>query len=153
MAVSVCLLGSTSLLADWRKEGSADTQLANLVGLVPGTSHWMFEIGERYKNLYWAAKLDHWDFAQYQVEEIEKLVQIVQLARPKRADTAQEFLNNGIPAIQTGVESKNWETFQQTFGEMQQSCMVCHAKNDHAFITLPSQPKTASSPVLNLPAN
>jgi hypothetical protein len=149
-ALAVCLLASASLSADWREEASAEAQLANLVKLVPGTEHWMFEIGERYKNLYWAAKQENWEFAQYQVEEIEKLVEVVQLARPNRADTAQEFLETGIPAIQRGVEARKWESFQPAFVQLQHSCMTCHVKNDHGFITVPLQPKTAGSPVLNM---
>ncbi|MCG7963739.1 MAG: hypothetical protein N0E54_13645 [Candidatus Thiodiazotropha taylori] len=137
--------------ADWRKESKPSVQLANLVGLVPGTSHWMFEIGERYKNLYWAAKQGRWEFAQYQVEEIEKLIKVVQLARPKRAETAQEFLETGIPIISDAVTSKNWDLFKPAFVKLNQSCMTCHGKNDHAFITLPLEPASASSPVLNLP--
>ena len=144
------LLASASIPADWRDEGSTETQLANLVKLVPGTAHWMFEIGERYKNLYWAAKQENWEFAQYQVEEIEKLVEVVKLARPKRAETAQEFLETGLPAIQRGVESRTWGGFQPAFVQLQHSCMTCHVKNDHGFITVPLQPKTASSPVLNM---
>ena len=137
--------------ADWRKDSQPSDQLANLVKLVPGTSHWMFEIGERYKNLYWAAKLDRWEFAQYQVEEIEKLIKVVQLARPNRAKTAQEFVETGLPVISDGVASKNWDVFKRAFVKLNQACMTCHGKNDHAFITLPVEPVTASSPVLNLP--
>ncbi|MEW8586974.1 MAG: hypothetical protein AB2531_14525 [Candidatus Thiodiazotropha sp.] len=114
--------------ADWRNEGSPEEQLANLVKLVPGTSHWMFEIGERYKNLYWAAKLDRWEFAQYQVEEIEKLITVVQLARPKRAETAEEFIDTGLPVIAEGVASKNWDAFKPAFEKLRQACITCHGK-------------------------
>ncbi|MCG7940769.1 MAG: hypothetical protein N0C88_18225 [Candidatus Thiodiazotropha lotti] len=136
--------------ADWREKSEPSEQLANLVKLVPGTSHWMFEIGERYKNLYWAAKQGRWEFAQYQVEEIEKLIKVVQLARPKRAETAQEFIETGIPAISDGVASRNWKFFKPAFVKLNQACMTCHGKNDHAFISLPVEPASASSPVLNL---
>ncbi|MCG7897806.1 MAG: hypothetical protein JAY99_00290 [Candidatus Thiodiazotropha lotti] len=145
------LLFVFNLQADWREESEPSDQLENLVKLVPGTSHWMFEIGERYKNLYWAAKQGRWEFAQYQVEEIEKLIKVVQLARPKRAETAQEFIETGLPAISDGVESRNWDDFKPAFVKLNQACMTCHGKNDHAFITLPVEPLSASSPVLNLP--
>ncbi|MES9860260.1 MAG: hypothetical protein ABW157_00685 [Candidatus Thiodiazotropha sp. LLP2] len=138
--------------ADWRNDSGSEKQLENLVKLVPGTSHWMFEIGERYKNLYWAAKLAKWEFAQYQVEEIEKLIKVVQLARPKRAETAQEFVETGLPVITEGVASKDWDTFKQSFAKLNQACMTCHGKNDHAFISLPLEPASAGSPVLNLTA-
>jgi len=150
--VIMFLLISSAHAADWRKQGSKDEQLANLVKLVPGTSHWMAEIGSRYQNLYWAGKLGHWEFAQYQVEEIDKMIKTVQLARPKRAATAQEFLDKAIPAISKGVESKDWKQFEASFAKMHGACMECHGKNDHAFVTLPLKPATANSPVLNLPA-
>ncbi|MES9941932.1 MAG: hypothetical protein ABW104_10985 [Candidatus Thiodiazotropha sp. 6PLUC2] len=148
---STFLLASPVKADDWRNDSSPEEQLENLLRLVPGTSHWMFEIGERYKNLYWAAKQAKWEFAQYQVEEIEKLIKVVQLARPKRAETAEEFLQTGLPAIAEGVASKNWDSFKQSFTKLNQACMTCHGKNDHAFISLPLEPATAASPVLNLP--
>ncbi|MEN8167115.1 MAG: hypothetical protein ABFR65_06500 [Pseudomonadota bacterium] len=136
--------------ADWRKTGSDGEKLKNLVAAVPGTSHWMFEIGERYKNLYWAAKQAKWEFANYQLEEIEKLVQLVQLTRPKRAETAQQFLDSGIPQMHKGLQTREWEGFKASFNNLSAACMRCHVQNDHGFIVLPSEPKGASSPVLNL---
>ncbi|MCU7813143.1 MAG: hypothetical protein KZQ77_18210 [Candidatus Thiodiazotropha sp. (ex Notomyrtea botanica)] len=135
---------------DWRYDGSQNEKILKLIEVLPGTSHWMFEIGERYKNLYWAAKLAKWEFAEYQVEEIEKLVQLVQLTRPKRAETAQVFIDDAIPQIEQAVESKEWTVFEQGFQQLSSACMQCHVENEHAFITLPAQPDSASSPVLNI---
>jgi len=147
----LCILSVCSVsAADWRKTGSDAEKLKNLVAAVPGTSHWMFEMGERYKNLYWAARQGKWEFANYQLEEIEKLVQMVQLARPKRAETAQQFLDSGIPQMHKGVQAQEWQAFKASFTKLSEACMRCHAQNDHAFIVLPTDPKGASSPVLNL---
>ncbi|MCU7845454.1 MAG: hypothetical protein KZQ93_16625 [Candidatus Thiodiazotropha sp. (ex Monitilora ramsayi)] len=146
------MIGSYTMASDWRHSDSADQKLQNLIDALPGTSHWMFEVGERYNNLYWAAKQGKWEFAEYQVEEIEKLVQLVQLTRPKRAATAQEFLDSAIPPIKRAVESRQWNSFKFGFGQLSIACMHCHVQNDHAFITLPPAPKGASSPVLNMGA-
>ncbi|MDJ0805538.1 MAG: hypothetical protein QNJ78_01775 [Gammaproteobacteria bacterium] len=135
---------------DWRKSGSDAQKLKNLVAAVPGTSHWMFEIGERYKNLYWAAQQGKWEFANYQLEEIEKLVQMVQLTRPKRAATAQQFLDDGMPQMHKALETRQWNAFKRGFNQFSEACMRCHAQNDHAFIVLPREPKAASSPVLDM---
>ena len=48
----ICLVMSLSTVltvnaADWRTMGSDEAKLKNLVAAVPGTSHWMFEVGER----------------------------------------------------------------------------------------------------------
>ncbi len=149
---SAMLLFSGSSLADWRQSDSAEEKLQNLVRAVPGTSHWMIEMGERYKNLYWAAKLAKWEFAQYQVEEMESLVEQVQLTRPKRTATAQQFLEDAIPQMERAVASREWPVFESGFKALRAACMHCHTQNDHPFIVLPEQPATASSPVLNLPS-
>ena len=56
-------------------EGDDAERLQKLVELVPGTAHWMIEMGDRDQNMYWAAKQGKWEFATYQSEEIEKLVE------------------------------------------------------------------------------
>lgn len=146
-----CLLFSTLLFADWRQQAGDAEKTEKLIQLVPGTAHWMVEMGERYKNLYWAAKQGQWEFAEYQVEEIEDLVHRVQLARPKRAVTAQEFLNKAIGPMMKALETREWDSFREGFSSLRTACMHCHTQNDHAFITLPHEPVTAASPVLNLP--
>ena len=144
---------SVAALADWRQSENDQEKLEQLVRAVPGTSHWMIEMGERYRNLYWAAKLAKWEFAQYQVEEIEKLVEQVQLTRPKRAVTAQQFLEDAIPRMERAVASREWPVFEEGFAALRAACMHCHVQNDHGFIQLPERPESASSPVLNLPAS
>jgi len=117
--------------------------------VIPSVSNIMIQMGERYKNLYWAAKMGKWEFANYQVEEMQELIKTLQITRPKRADTASEFLQAVIPAMPKAIESKQWTEFETGFELLRQQCMTCHAKNDHAFITLPI-PKSANSPVLNM---
>ncbi len=135
---------------DWRKSGSEKEKMKNLVKAMPSASQIMMQAGERYKSLYWAAKQEQWDFAEYQIEELEELMTLLQVTRPKRAATAQEFLDNGFEGFEQAFEKKEWKAFYGAFSNMREQCMVCHVKNDHAFVVLPKHPKTASSPVLNL---
>lgn len=151
---TVVLLGvlSTGLLACRGHEPAApeDARLQRVEAVMPGASELMLQMGERYKNLYWAAKQGRWDFAAYQAEEMEELVEKLALASPKRAASANAFLQRVYPALPQAIASREWRRFDAAFAQMRAQCMDCHAKNDHAYITLPV-PKTASSPVLNLP--
>lgn len=135
---------------DWRKSGSDKKKLEQLVKTVPSTSRIMLQMGERYKNLYWAAKLGKWEFAEYQLEEMEDLIELLQITRPERAATAEVFLEQGLEPLEKALSQRRWESFYKGFSHMGEQCMKCHADNDHAFITLPTDPKTAASPVLNL---
>jgi hypothetical protein len=134
---------------DWRKQGKQDEKLSNLIEVMPGAANLMFEMGERYKNLYWAARQEKWQFAQYQAEEMKDLLETLMITRPKRARTAREFIARVYPVLEPAIASRDWPRFAKAFEHMRQACMDCHVENDHAFIELQA-PKTAASPVLNM---
>lgn len=144
------MVSAVSAGDDWREKATAEEQLANVVKLVPGAAHWMIEMGERYKNLYWAARQEKWEFAAYQAEEIEKLVETMMLARPGRAASARRFLEDVFPALHEVIATRQWNSFEPAFRQLNAACMACHVREDHAFVQIPPEPATASSPVLNL---
>lgn len=147
--LSLLLLSLSAQAADWRTTAPAADKLENLVAVMPGASVIMLQMGERYKNLYWAAKQNKWEFAEYQTEEMEDLLIMLKITRPARAKTADEFLEAVFPMISEATASKDWKRFEHAFETLRHQCMACHAKNDHAFITLP-MPKSANSPVLGM---
>jgi hypothetical protein len=125
--------------AAWADEGAFKLQTGEI----------MLQLGERYRNLYWAAKLERWEFAAYQGEEIEELVEKLIAAQPKRAKSAGKFLAKVYPRLPEAIGTREWRRFERAFEELRTQCMACHEKNGKAFITLPV-PKSASSPVLNM---
>lgn len=136
--------------ADWRSTAADNQKIKRLVTVMPSASVIMLQMGDRYKNLYWAARLEKWDFAEYQMEEMAELVKMLKITRPGRAKTASEFQQAVFPRLPEAIASHNWATFETAFDQLRTQCMSCHTKNGHAFITLPI-PKSANSPVLNLP--
>ena len=132
------------------QDGSDAEKLHDLTTLVPGAAHWMAEMGERYQNIYWAAKQEKWEFTMYQAEEIEKLIKTLMLARPARTGSAKIFHEKVLPALNEAIEKQTWEAFEPAFKALHSECMACHAREEHAFVTIPLEPVTASSPVLNM---
>lgn len=147
-----CSLGSAMAtekqVDDWRGKASQQESVENLIKVMPGASNLMLQMGERYRNLYWAGKKGQWDFAAYQAEEMQDLIETLQITRPKRAATAQGFLDTAYPMIIEAAESKHWPRFEAGFLKLRDACMTCHVKNEHAFIVLPKAPRSFSSPVL-----
>lgn len=119
--------------------------------VLPSASHIMIEVGERYQNLYWAAKLGQWQFAEYQVEELEKQIELLKAVRPKFAPSAEIFLDHAFEDYGTAFAEQSWTRFERAFDNMRGQCIACHGRNDHGFIVPPRQPVTAPSPILNLP--
>jgi len=141
---------ATDSATDWRQTASTAEKVNNLTQVMPGASTIMLQMGERYKNLYWAANLGKWEFSEYQLEEMEELVKTLMITRPARAKTAKDFLDSGLQAFPDAFKNKDWKTFQTAFEQMRSHCMVCHIRNDHGFVTLPMVPKMGNSIVLEV---
>lgn len=135
--------------ADWRKTASDKQKLDNVVKVIPGASNIMLQMGERYKNIYWAVKQEKWKFAEYQIEEMEELIKTLIITRPKRAATARQFLKDAFSEYPQAFKNKDWQSFSKAFENMRQRCMQCHVQNKHAFITLNKKPAKGNSPVLD----
>ena len=134
---------------DWRKTGSHDEKLNNVIKVIPSTADIMFQMGERYRNLYWAGKQGKWEFAQYQTEEMQSLSKELILTRPNRAATAQAFLLDAFKDFENAIAQKDWPGFQSAFALMRERCMTCHRQNEHAFIVLNKTPPKGNSPALD----
>jgi len=147
--IGLVLLGRAQAADDWRQQGSDAVKMNNLIEVIPSTSDIMFQMGERYKNLYWAARQGKWEFTEYQMEEMQGLIRTLMITRPGRRITAQVFLDRGFTGIAEAIEHRNWSDFERAFLEMRRECIACHSKNDHAFITLNRIPAKGGSPVLD----
>lgn len=143
------LASDDPVMNDWRSKATLEEKVEKVVKVIPSASDVMFQMGDRYKNLYWAAKQGKWAFAEYQVEEMQSLIKKLMITRPKRARTAGEFLEAGFSRFSGAFAQQDWPQFQKAFAHMRDECMICHAKNDHSFIALKKTPPKGSSPVLD----
>lgn len=134
---------------DWRKTGTLEEKVQNLIDVLDPTGPRMQEIGERYRTLYFAAKMGKWEFAKYQAEEIEEAIGRVGIARAKRKAGAEEFLKATFPMMMEAIGSKDFGTFEKAFMTMKGNCMKCHEDNQVGFVVL-EMPKGAISPVLGI---
>ena len=111
----ITLAGTSVNAADWRETATETDKIAKLLSVMPGASVIMLQMGERYKNLYWAAKQGKWAFAEYQVEEMENLIEVLKITRPARARTASEFQKLVFPALPGAIGQQDWTTFAPAF--------------------------------------
>ena len=138
-------------IKDWRTTGTPEEQLKALVKVTPGTHHWMPEIAYRFQSIYWSAKQEKWDFANYQIRSLEKTIKRVALARTKRGPSIDTFREIVFPALYSAAESKNWATFNKAIITTSTQCMACHAKEGFPYITVPFVPPKPNSVVLGYP--
>ena len=121
---------STAQAADWRTTASDKQKLKNVVKVLPGASTIMLQMGERYRSLYWAGVQEKWQFAEYQIEEMQGLIKTLMITRPKRAATAKQFLDKAFGDFPLAIREKHWGSFSLAFERMRQHCMKCHTNKE-----------------------
>ena len=142
---------SSNSIHDWRKTGSSEEQLNALVKLTPGASHWMPEVAYRYQSMYWAAEKGMWDFAEYQIIEMDEMIKRVANARVKHVPLVKTFRDNVFPGLSQAAKTRDVETFRAAVAKTGVECVACHAKLGYGYIIVPPVPSKPNSIVLGYP--
>src|SRR3990172_9440034 len=93
--------------ADGWLKGDENQKFETIAKQFRGFDMAMVETGYRYQELYWAGKDENWEYAAYQAEKIKVAVENGLERRPKRAVSAQDFLNIALPEMDSSIASRD----------------------------------------------
>jgi len=133
LASSMVAVNIESSNKEVKKNGwilSADTdqdRFALIQKYLRGFDQPMWEVGERYKQLYDAINRNNPDFAMYQWKKIKLTIENGIMKRPKRAATAKAiFLQDMWPAIQKTFQTREPQKMREGFEKAKMACVICH---------------------------
>ena len=107
-----------------------DKQIEAIQNQFRGFDMAMVETDYRYIELYWAGQDENWEYADYQLEKLRKAIEMGLERRPKRAASAQPFLNGVLPEIEKALDQQDIEAFREKFNILTQGCNTCHAAEE-----------------------
>lgn len=67
----------------------------------------MIAVGDRYQNLYFAARQGNWAFAAYQVEETEEAMEHLAVLEPKHKTGLENFVKPGLKDVEEAVKARD----------------------------------------------
>jgi hypothetical protein len=122
--------------------GSLNERLDALTKIQPGLGTVMTEYGNRFVDVYFAARGRNWGLAQYQLHEMLEIQEVGEATRPKHAANLKAFEDGYLKPLSDTILKKDWNAFQELYGEAADGCNACHAATGHAFIhfKLPTKP-------------
>ena len=127
-------------------EGTSEEKFETVAHQLGGFSRTMVEVSYRYSELYWAGMDENWGYADHQVEHIIEAMEDGLKRRPERAESAESFMKESIPAMEELIKQENKEEFIKGFRALTSACNACHAKEGESYIVI-SEPKVRTSPV------
>jgi hypothetical protein len=134
-----------TIQGDWIK-GTELEKLKTIEKQFRGFDNTMVETGYRYQELYWAGQDENWEYANYQLEKIKTTIENGLERRPKRAKSAEHFLNYVLPEMQKSINSKNSAIFNKEFQKMTINCNNCHAMEKVPYFAVKT-PMERQSPI------
>jgi hypothetical protein len=130
---------------NWIK-GTEAEQIKTIEKQFRGFDNAMVETGYRYQELYWAGQDENWEYADYQLEKIRVAIENGLERRPKRAKSAEFFLNTTLPEIEKSLQRKDTVAFNKGFQNLTISCNSCHAMERVPFFSV-KIPTDRQSPI------
>lgn len=94
----------------------------------------MVEVSHRYGELYRAGQDGNLKYARYQLEKIELSIELAVLRRPKRAASAQRFLDESLRPFKEHVLVADSADFRNYFVKLTDGCVSCHAAENVGYI-------------------
>ena len=113
---------------NWLQDAESDAErFKKLEVYLRGFDQPMWEVGERYRILYYSIKDKNWKLANYQWLKIKRTIKTGLMKRPKRAPNAKAmFLETIWPKLDTSINSQEYKRIEENFMIARQACMNCH---------------------------
>lgn len=122
--------------------GKSYLSIDDLAVIQPGLARIMPEIGQRYWKLYYSAKQANWVMANFQLGEIQGLMELGIITRPKYQENLETFMNDDLSDMEKAIKAKDWEKFEVAFQQGIRNANDYHGAHDKEFIVwrLPDYP-------------
>lgn len=111
-------------------------QLDDLKGVVPKFAIPMREVGDRFDNMYFAAKGGNWALAAYMSKYMNGAMKPASLTKPAEYATWKSFYEGGYDPINKALAAKDFAAFDKSYGEVLEKCNACHTAMGYKFIKL-----------------
>ena len=111
-------------------------QLDDLKGVVPKFAIPMREVGDRFDNMYFAAKGGNWALAAYMSKYMNGAMKPASLTKPTEYGTWASFYTGGFDPLNKAIAAKDFAAFDKSYTEVIEKCNACHVASGYKFIKL-----------------
>ena len=96
-------------------DGKTYFTLDEIARMLPSPARLMHEVGTRWWKVYYAAKASNWALADYEIGEIEELIETCMHTRPKYAQYMEPFLDQTLKPVKDATKARNWSAFEPAY--------------------------------------
>jgi hypothetical protein len=113
--------------------------LNDVINVLPKFAIPMREVGDRFQNMYFAAKGGNWGLAYYMSKYMNGAMNPARLTKPQEYELWKSFYTETFAPVNQAIYAKDFAAFEKEYTAVVKACNQCHAGMGYAFIQVVKQ--------------
>lgn len=109
-------------------------QIDEIKGALPKFAIPMREVGDRFQNIYFAAKGGNWALAAYMSKYMNGALNPAKVTKPDEYKIWQGFYEDTFDPVNKAIQAKDIKAFEKAHAAAIDGCNGCHAASGYPFI-------------------
>ena len=131
LAMALSSIGTGSAMAD---EAALQKQIDDVRGVLPKFAIPMREVGDRFQNMYFAAKDGNWALAAYMSKYMNGSMNPASVTKPAEYKVWKGFYDSTFTNVNKAIMAKDWKAFDAAYKAVIADCNSCHQGMGYGFI-------------------
>jgi hypothetical protein len=131
MIVSMFVLGAS--VAVYAAD-DLQQQVTDIKNALPKFAIPMREVGDRFQNMYFAAKGDNWALAFYMSKYMNGAMNPAKLTKPAEYPVWKNFYDETFAPVNKAIYARDFKAFDKAYMAVIKKCNECHASMGYGFI-------------------
>lgn len=117
--------------------------LNDVISVLPKFAIPMREVGDRYQNMYFAAKGGNWGLAFYMSKYMNGAMNPARVTKPDEYGMWKSFYEESFAPVNKAIMAKDFAAFDKAYTSVMDTCNQCHAGMGYGFIKVVKQKSPA----------
>jgi hypothetical protein len=130
--------------ADTATPSDMQKQLDDIKAAIPKFAIPMREVGDRFQNMYFAAKGGNWGLAAYMSKYMNGAMNPAKLTKPDEYRLWDSFYSDTFAPVNKAIMAQDWKAFEKAYMAVIKNCDDCHAGMGYGFIKVVKQKTPAN---------
>ena len=114
-------------------------QIDELRSALPKFAIPMREVGDRFQNMYFAAKGGNWALAAYMSKYMNGSMNPASVTKPAEYKVWKNFYDETFASVNKTIQAKDWKAFDASYNAVIKDCNSCHEGMGYGFIKVVKQ--------------
>jgi hypothetical protein len=113
--------------------------LNDVIGALPKFAIPMREVGDRFQNIYFAAKGGNWGLAFYMSKYMNGAMNPAKVTKPDEYPLWASFYTDKFAPVNKAITAKDIAAFEKEYTAVTKECNACHTAMGYGFIKVVKQ--------------